>query len=166
LHAARGWAAKGRKRRLDWTRRQVKARSEPTRHGAVVVLRDATGRIALQLRDDSPDVAYGGHWGLFGGWLEPGETPLCAAIREIAEELSIHLDAGDVTYRGEHVAAPPHAYEGKRIVTHVFCAVIPAEALPAKPAEGQRAAWHHPADAREAPTIPHHQAILDHEPRP
>jgi 8-oxo-dGTP pyrophosphatase MutT (NUDIX family) len=57
--------------------------------GAVIVLETADGRIAFQLRDDAK---YGGYWGLFGGWLEDGEQPSVAAIREANEELSITLD--------------------------------------------------------------------------
>src|SRR5512138_1758172 len=49
----------------------------------------ADGRIAFQLRDD---VKYGGYWGLFSGWLEDGERPAEAALREANEELLLTLD--------------------------------------------------------------------------
>lgn len=41
----------------------------------------------LQLRDDDPNIAYPGHWGFFGGHLEPGETPEVAVQRELLEEI-------------------------------------------------------------------------------
>jgi len=44
-------------------------------------------RFLLQLRDDIPTILYPGHWGLFGGHLEPGETPEEALKREVIEEI-------------------------------------------------------------------------------
>ena len=41
----------------------------------------------LQLRDDIDTIIYPGHWGLFGGHLEPGETPVQALMRELQEEI-------------------------------------------------------------------------------
>lgn len=66
----------------------------PHRHvpAAIVlaVLRVA-GRYALQLRDDRPDVASPGHWGLFGGGIDGEETPQAAIRREIREELGLDV---------------------------------------------------------------------------
>lgn len=58
--------------------------------GVLLLLEMPDGRVAVQLRDDAK---YGGYWGLFGGWMEDGEQPKEAAIREAQEELSITLDA-------------------------------------------------------------------------
>ena len=41
----------------------------------------------MQLRDDIPGIAYPGHWGFFGGHLDPGETPAAAVHRELLEEI-------------------------------------------------------------------------------
>jgi 8-oxo-dGTP pyrophosphatase MutT (NUDIX family) len=46
---------------------------------------------ALQLRDREPSIVYPGHWGFFGGQVEPGETPGEAIHREIREELGVDL---------------------------------------------------------------------------
>ena len=46
------------------------------------------GRWLLQLRDDLDTILYPGHWGLFGGHLDPGETPQQAVMRELQEEIS------------------------------------------------------------------------------
>jgi 8-oxo-dGTP pyrophosphatase MutT (NUDIX family) len=54
--------------------------------GAVMVA-EADGRYLLQLRDDRPGLHLRGHWGLFGGGLEPGETPEQGMRRELLEEL-------------------------------------------------------------------------------
>jgi 8-oxo-dGTP pyrophosphatase MutT (NUDIX family) len=41
----------------------------------------------LQLREDNPKIAYPGCWGVFGGHIEPGETPEMALERELLEEI-------------------------------------------------------------------------------
>lgn len=52
---------------------------------ALVVTED--GRYLLQLRDQKPNVWYPGHWGLFGGAIDAGETPVAALCRELTEEI-------------------------------------------------------------------------------
>ncbi|MEM9010314.1 MAG: NUDIX domain-containing protein [Pseudomonadota bacterium] len=66
--------------------------SDPGDHrGAVVLLEDGHGRLLMQLRDDFPHVGAGGLWSLFGGGIEPGETILEAARRELQEETGLTL---------------------------------------------------------------------------
>jgi len=60
----------------------------PKIEAAHAILRLADKYI-LQLRDDKPDLAARGKWSLFGGRINPGETPLVAIRRELFEELSI-----------------------------------------------------------------------------
>lgn len=45
----------------------------------------------MQLRDDIPTILYPGVWGLFGGHLEPGETPEDGLRREIQEEIHYQI---------------------------------------------------------------------------
>ncbi len=55
----------------------------------------------LQLRDDIDSIIYPGHWGLFGGHLDPGETASDAVHRELKEEIdwspSSHWNHGSAT---------------------------------------------------------------------
>jgi|SRR3954465_779565 8-oxo-dGTP pyrophosphatase MutT (NUDIX family) len=51
------------------------------------LLIDEQGRYIMQLRDSTPEIFYPGHWGCFGGAVEPGEDPTSAMKRELREEL-------------------------------------------------------------------------------
>jgi 8-oxo-dGTP pyrophosphatase MutT (NUDIX family) len=58
-------------------------------HAAVALIILEDGRYLVQLRDQMPGIFYPGHWGLFGGAMEPGETPETAVTRELEEELGL-----------------------------------------------------------------------------
>jgi 8-oxo-dGTP pyrophosphatase MutT (NUDIX family) len=62
----------------------------PDREVAAAVLVGWDGRYLLQLRDDKPTIHMPDHWALFGGSLDPGETPAAAIVRELEEELGFH----------------------------------------------------------------------------
>lgn len=63
-----------------------------TGQGVSTILLDAEGRILLQHRDDKPTIRYPGHWALFGGSIEGGESPYTAARREILEETGYNVE--------------------------------------------------------------------------
>lgn len=44
-------------------------------------------RFLMQLRDDDPKILFPGHWGFFGGHLEPGEDAESGVRRELIEEI-------------------------------------------------------------------------------
>lgn len=71
----------------------------------------------LQLRDNISGILYPGHWGLFGGHIEPGETPAVAVERELLEEIGY---------------VPPMlsefgCYSDLRVVRHVYHAPLAVE---------------------------------------
>jgi 8-oxo-dGTP pyrophosphatase MutT (NUDIX family) len=51
------------------------------------------GRYLMQLRDQKAGIFYPGHWGLFGGAIDAGETAERALVRELGEELGIAAKA-------------------------------------------------------------------------
>jgi 8-oxo-dGTP diphosphatase len=72
------------------------------------------GKFLMQLRDDNPNILYPGHWGLFGGHLESGETPIEGLKREVLEEI-------------EYAVAEPRkfgCYADKRITRHIYHAPL------------------------------------------
>lgn len=56
-------------------------------------LADPGGRVLMQQRPT--DRAFGGLWEYPGGKLEPGEGPVAALVRELAEELGIVVAPAD-----------------------------------------------------------------------
>jgi 8-oxo-dGTP pyrophosphatase MutT (NUDIX family) len=89
---------------------------------ALIVFDD--GRYLLQLRDQKPGIFYPGHWGLFGGAMEPGEAAEAALRRELQEELG--LAAPEM----QHMTDFSFTFGRLGTVTrHFFQVVLPASAL-------------------------------------
>ena len=89
---------------------------------ALIILGD--GRYLLQLRDQKPGVFYPGHWGLFGGAIEPGETPELALRRELQEELGLAVS------KMAHVTDFSFTFVRTGVVTrHFFEVPIPSLAV-------------------------------------
>jgi 8-oxo-dGTP pyrophosphatase MutT (NUDIX family) len=63
------------------------------RETVIVFLHVDCGQFLLQLRDFKPSIPYPGHWGGFGGEVEPLETPESAGLRELEEELDYVPDS-------------------------------------------------------------------------
>jgi 8-oxo-dGTP diphosphatase len=62
-----------------------------------------TGRFLVSRRPAGTHLADA--WEFPGGKVEPGEAPVAALRRELAEELGIEVDVGDVFAVGHHVYA-------------------------------------------------------------
>ncbi|KKD35040.1 NUDIX hydrolase [Limnoraphis robusta] len=72
------------------------------------------GKFLMQLRDDIPGIVYPGVWGLFGGHVEPGETPEIAVKRELIEEIGYEIS--EVSAFGW--------YSETNVIRHVFYAPL------------------------------------------
>jgi 8-oxo-dGTP diphosphatase len=86
----------------------------PHRQCAAAIVRNAAGEVLLVQQN------YGTHaWGAPGGVVEPGETPMGAAIRETAEEvgLDVHLSGVIGLYLLQGGGWPD-------ILAHVFAAEV------------------------------------------
>ncbi len=85
-------------------------------HVAIAILYHQN-KFLLQLRDNIPGIIYPGHWGLFGGHIELGETPNVAVKRELLEEIGY---------------IPPtlfkfDCYSDPKVVRHVYHAPLTVE---------------------------------------
>lgn len=85
-------------------------------HVAIAILY-RQDQFLLQLRDNIPGIIYPGHWGLFGGHIEPGETPDVAVEREIFEEIGYKLPT----------LAKFGCYADAKIFRHVYHAPLTVE---------------------------------------
>jgi 8-oxo-dGTP pyrophosphatase MutT (NUDIX family) len=78
-------------------------------------------RYLMQLRDQKPNIFYPGHWGVFGGAIDPGETTSQGLQRELREELSLR----DIAFNPFTSIAIDFSYCGLgNIVRHYFAAEI------------------------------------------
>jgi 8-oxo-dGTP pyrophosphatase MutT (NUDIX family) len=77
------------------------------RRGAFVVILDSQDRALLLLRPDW--VEWGtSQWAYPGGEIEPGETPVEAAIRETKEETTLDVSDLKEVKLGVDIGAYPH----------------------------------------------------------
>lgn len=65
----------------------MKNKVSSTRGVGIILIHNK--KFLLQLRDNNPNIANPNMWGLIGGGIEAGETPLRAIKRECAEEIGI-----------------------------------------------------------------------------
>ena len=85
-------------------------------HVAIAILHQQN-KFLLQLRDDIPGIIYPGHWGLFGGHIEPGETPDVAVKRELLEEIGY----------SPPILSKFDCYSDPNVVRHVYHAPLTVE---------------------------------------
>jgi 8-oxo-dGTP pyrophosphatase MutT (NUDIX family) len=97
-------------------------------HAVAALLRLADGRYLMQLRDSNPAIFYPDHWGCFGGAVDPGETPLAALVRELAEELRATVDPAEAVRFTEFTFDFGFAGDGVRIRTY-FAVTLPQAGL-------------------------------------
>jgi NDP-sugar pyrophosphorylase family protein len=65
--------------------------SNTSGEGVSAILINSRGQVLLQQRDDNPAIRYPGHWSLFGGTIEDGESAETAVVREVQEEIDFEL---------------------------------------------------------------------------
>lgn len=111
---------------------------------AAVRLLDPHGRILLVRKRGT------GKFMQPGGKLEPGEAPLDAAIREVAEEIGINLAPAQVESLG-HWRGPAANEADTLIDAHLFAAITAEPAVIA--AEIEEMIWIDPAEALLRPDL-------------
>ena len=92
---------------------------------AAALLFDRDGRLLIYLRDDKPTIPFSNHWDLFGGHVEPGETPEQALVREIKEEIGVDLK--DFHHFRDYVCTEGDAYPNTKHIYHAKLDVRPED---------------------------------------
>jgi 8-oxo-dGTP diphosphatase len=95
---------------------------EVTEFTADIVVMREDGHILLIRRGSEP---FKGMWALPGGYLDSGETPLDAAVRELAEETGIHAERTELREVG--VWKEPGRDPRGRFITTVYAVTVPAD---------------------------------------
>lgn len=65
--------------------------SDTSGAGVSAILINERGQVLLQQRDDHTAIRYPGHWSLFGGTVEDGESAATAVAREVKEEIDFEM---------------------------------------------------------------------------
>ncbi len=116
---------------------------------AAIAILPHQGKVLLVRRANPPDP---GRWGFPGGKIEPGETYMDAAIRELAEETTIRaealraIDALDVIVR-----EPDGALKFHYVLVAVLCRFI--DGTPKAGDDVNDADWFAPAEIAADPQI-------------
>lgn len=74
------------------------------------------GKFLMQLRDDLPNIIFPGHWGFFGGHIEPGEDADTGIRRELQEEINYIPDTITLFERTEDDRVIRHFYQAELTV--------------------------------------------------
>ncbi len=143
-----------------------------TAHGAPPAYPVAVDLVMLALADGGLQILlirrggepFAGRWALPGGFVEPDEDLVDAAVRELAEETGLHRPAGHLAQLCAY-GAPGRDPRG-RVVSVAYLALLPD---PPAPVAGDDAAaarwwpvaeWERP-DATDRLAFDHHRIIAD-----
>lgn len=135
---------------------------KPHRVEVAIAILHQRDKFLMQLRDNIPTILYPGYWALFGGHIEPGETPEIAVQREILEEIGYTLPSNFTFF---------DIYEDERVIRHVFHAPLEVEFHELVLTEGwdmgllslseiQQGEFYSPIADETRPLGPVHQKIL------
>ena len=86
--------------------------------------------VLLQRRDHTPGIIFPGYWAVFGGIIEPGESPEDTAVREMQEELGV------IITRDALKLVASVRWGDERPVSYYFSAELPVELHELKLREG------------------------------
>jgi 8-oxo-dGTP diphosphatase len=117
-----------------------------TRVAVAIIERTAQGESQVLFAQRPPGKAYAGFWEFPGGKIEAGETVIEALIREIDEELGIHIRSAAL-WRSERFS-----YEHAHVELN-FCRTRDWSGEP-HGREGQAFAWQSPNAISLSPLLP------------
>ncbi len=118
--------------------------------------REAARQLLLMRRSDN------GHWGLPGGYVEPGESVAQATAREVLEETGVRVEVGRLVGVYSDPSRQVVAYADRRVqaVNLCFEAVPVGEGAPTTPEETLETGYF-AADALPEPFVPIHTVRVE-----
>ena len=75
---------------------------------AAALIENREGRLLIARRKQ--EISLGGYWEFPGGKIEPGESPAECIVRELREEMDMHIETGDI------LAETVHDYGNGKVV--------------------------------------------------
>ncbi len=67
-------------------------------NAAAAMIQPARGQYLMQLRDPLENIFFPGHWGMFGGAVDAGESAFETLRRELNEELELQISEDEVEF--------------------------------------------------------------------
>lgn len=126
----------------------------------VVLFAERGGQTHVLLIQRPSDAdAFEDWFGLPGGYVERTETPLAAAVRELAEETGIHVRPDHLVEIGRY--DNPDRDPRDRVVGIAFAAELPVTVPPTPGSDAADARWFPLDEALEMPLAFDHSAMLD-----
>jgi 8-oxo-dGTP pyrophosphatase MutT (NUDIX family) len=113
------------------------------RDGRVLLLRDAHG-----------------FWAGVGGWIDPGETPEEALIREVREELGVEARVTRA-FRPFIAWNVPRSSDGSSFLLLAYGIELDSTDFKLQPEEVTEARWFGPGEWADVPMLPHARALFD-----
>lgn len=99
--------------------------------GTSLIMVDGRRRILLLLRDDIPEIPWPGMWDIPGGHVEENETPDVCIVREMEEEMGLHI-AGHRLFS---------VVEFEDRIEYVYWMSVELDIEAIRLTEGQRLSW-------------------------
>lgn len=128
--------------------------------GAKVFIRNKnTGKFLFVLRENISNITNPGRWGLIGGGIKDGETPLEALEREVKEESNIEIH--DIEYLMSRDIVQKLKGKDIPIVGHLFVANTHYDIDEIKVYEGEKAQYFTLDEIKREDLVPALKEIID-----
>ncbi|MDD5357441.1 MAG: NUDIX domain-containing protein [Candidatus Pacebacteria bacterium] len=92
--------------------------------GVNIIIEDGKGNYLIQQRSDDAPI-WPNSWGLWGGGIDEGESPILAAIRELEEETGIRVGEEKLTHFKTYTFVSKRT--GKMVNKHVYILLLEPE---------------------------------------
>ena len=129
-------------------------------NGAKVFIKNEnTGKFLFVLRENISGITNPGRWGLIGGGIKEGETPLEALKREVQEESNIEIH--DIKYLASRDVLQKLKGKEHLIVGHLFAANTYYDIDDIKIFEGEKVAYFTLDEIKKEKLVPSLKDIIE-----